>query len=259
MSESVTEYYSEHYSEALRHRTDAFGIIQEIRTNELITRHLKAEKLNILDVGGATGVYSFYMAECGHDVSLLDITPNHIEQAKKRNVDSDVKLKKFILGDARSFETDERYDMIIIHGPLYHIIDREERISLLRNMKSLLTPKGVILGFGINRYAGYFYGVRSGKILQEDYRDVVLDEIKTGKRNSAPGWYFHKSEELRSEFEEAGFTVTNMKSVTTQVWMLPDIDEMISDSESLKTILEIAKRSEDEVGIGQDLMCVGRV
>jgi 2-polyprenyl-3-methyl-5-hydroxy-6-metoxy-1,4-benzoquinol methylase len=259
MSESVVEYYTEHYNEALRHRDDAFGIIQEIRTKELISRYLGSEKRSILDVGGANGVYSFYLAECGHEVSLLDIVPEHIEQAKRINDEKTVKIQNFFSGDARSFETEDRYYMIIIHGPLYHIIDRDERISLLRNMKSLLTKDGVILGFGINRYAGYFYGMRSGKILQEDYRDVVFEEIKSGVRRSGPGWYFHKPEEMKSEFEDAGLEVSDIKSVTTQVWMLPDIDKMIRETESLREILDIAKRSEDEVDIGQDLMCVGRV
>ena len=131
MSESVVEYYTEHYSEASRHRNDAFGIIQEIRTKELFSRHLGKGKRSILDVGGATGIYSFYLAERGHDVSLLDIVPDHIDQVKKINGESNAKLKDIILGDARSFETEDRYDVIIIHGPLYHITDREERLNEL--------------------------------------------------------------------------------------------------------------------------------
>lgn len=257
MSEPVIDYYTMHFDETLRHRSDAFGIIQEIRTKELISRFIGSGKKNILDIGGATGVYSFHLAGCGHDVSLLDIVPQHIQKAKELNEKSDFKLKDIILHDARIYKSDNEYDMIILHGPLYHIIDRDQRVILLRNMKRLLSNDGVILGFGISRYAGYFYGVRSGRILQSDYGDIVSDEVESGIRDSGPSWYFHKPEELESEFIDAGMKVIDMKSVVTQIWMLPDIDNMIMDTKRLKGIIEIAQRYEDEIDIAQDIMCVG--
>lgn len=107
--------------------------------------------------------------------------------------------KVHYLGDARSLELDEKFDMIIIHSPLYHITEREERISVLKHMKTLLNDNGKILGFAINRYAGYFYVVRSGKILDNDYSNVVLNEMKSGSRHKGPGWYFHRPSELISE------------------------------------------------------------
>ena len=52
MKKRVIDYYSDQYNEGLRHR-DPFGIIQEIRTRELISRYLKNDVISILDVGGA--------------------------------------------------------------------------------------------------------------------------------------------------------------------------------------------------------------
>ena len=258
MKESVIDYYSESYNEASRHRTDAFGIIQEIRTKELLVNYLGKGYKTILDIGGATGVYSFYLAGLGYHVSLLDIVPKHIDYVKKENSKSENRLKNIYLGDARSVEISDKFDLIIIHGPLYHITDRDERISVLRRMKKLLTDNGRILGFAINRYAGYFYGVRSGKILDDDYKNAVLNEIDSGFRHIEPGWYFHRPCELVSEFIDAGLEVTESKSVTSQIWMLPDIDKKIFNPPILEEILDLARRTENEIEIGQDILCIGK-
>lgn len=257
MGNPVIDYYTTDYNEDNRHKADAFGIIQEYRTKELISRYLHLSKMTVLDVGGANGVYSFYLADQGHTVSLLDIVPSHIEKVKFLNEKRASQLKQIYLGDARDFSVSEKFDMIILHGPLYHIVDLKERIDLLRNMKARLNPDGVILGFGINRYAGYFYGVRSGNILDKSYRETVLKEVKSGYRNKEPGWYFHKDEELIKEFKEAGLSVRDIKSVTTQLWMIPGIEDRINDPHFLEEIMEIAMLTEDETAIGQDLLCVG--
>ena len=258
MNNNLIEYYVNKYDEGLRHR-DPFGVIQELRTRELILRYLREESMSILDVGGANGVYSFFLADLGHHVSLLDIAPNHIEKAEQLNAERDRKLEQILLGDAQTFETQVKYDLILLHGPLYHLMERDKRIAVLQRMKQLLKKNGRILGFAINRYAGYFYGVHSGAILKEPYRQIVKEEMKHGIRNKTPGWYFHTPTELTAEFEEAGLTVTASKSVTTQVWMLPDIETMIQDGDGLRLILQLAQDAEDAVQIGQDLLCVGEV
>ncbi len=258
MSDDIVEYYVNQYNESSRHR-DPFGVIQELRTKELISRYCQEQPMTILDVGGANGVYSFFLADLGHRVSLLDIAPNHIEQALQHNATRERKLQQVLLGDAQTFESAEKYDLILVHGPLYHIVEREQRIAVLQRMKRLLKANGRILGFGINRYAGYFYGVHSGQILKEEYRRIVKEEMKHGIRNKAPGWYFHTPHELMTEFEEAGLAVAAIKSVTTQVWMLPGIEMMIQDADSLRLMLQLAQEAEDAVQIGQDLLCVGEV
>ena len=254
--EPLIDYYANNYNEDARHQ-DAFGKIQELRTRELIQRYLKP-KMNIIDVGGATGVYSFFLAERGHEVTLLDIVPEHIQAAQKANATRKHPLKKLLVGDAVTFKSDESFDMIILHGPLYHIIDRSVRIAVLARMKTLLNPRGVLLGFGINRYAGYFYGIHTGKMLDKNYQQFVLDEMKTGIRTRSPGWYFHKPDELVEEFDEAGLNVQAIKSVATQVWMLPEVDALLEDKQNTQKLLQLAQAMEDETAIGQDLLCVGK-
>jgi 2-polyprenyl-3-methyl-5-hydroxy-6-metoxy-1,4-benzoquinol methylase len=257
MTKDVINYYLSHYNEVSRH-SDPFGIIQETRTKELISRYLLHNGMSILDVGGANGIYSFFLADLGHKVSLLDIAPNHIEQAIEIDSKRTKKLHHIILGDVQTFDSKDEYDIIILHGPLYHIVEREKRINVLRKMKNILAPNGSILGFAINRYAGYFYGVRTGAILDEEYRKSIQKETKTGIRQKTPGWYFHKPIEIKQEYKEAGLKITSLKSVATQIWMLPNIDTKIRNPDEMKIILDLAKEGEDHVEIGQDILCVGK-
>ena len=257
MKTNVSSYYSNDYDESNRHQ-DPFGRIQEIRTRQLLLRYL-GDRKSILDVGGATGVYAFFLADHGFDVSLIDIAENHTRQARQINAGRSHKLTDIIHADIQEIELANKYDAIILHGPLYHIVDRPKRIKLLKKLSSILTPNGLILGFCINRYAGYFYGVRSGKILDRAYQKSVLNEIKTGVRHMAPGWYFHTPAEIVAEYEEASLSVVAIKGVTSQIWMLPEVDQILSTNEGLEKIISLAEQLEDSVDIGQDILCVGQI
>lgn len=257
MGKKVEEYYTEDYVEKKRHE-DPFGYLQELRTREIICNVLKPGD-SILDIGGANGVYSFYLADLGFDTSLLDITPLHVEEVKKENTKRKNRLTDVYLGDAIDFSIDKKFDLIIIHGPLYHITDRDLRLRMLKNVKIHLKEGGVVLGFGIHRYAGLFYGIHSGKLLEPEYKKVVLDEVKTGYRSSGPTWHFHLAEELAEEFREAGYIPEKVVNVTGQLWMLPNIEEYISSDNGLKEILDIIRELESETNIGQDLVCISHL
>lgn len=257
MLESVKSYYTNMYKEENRHN-DPFGLIQELRTKEIIMGKLE-EGMSVLDIGGANGVYSFYLADQGFQTSILDITPRHIDLVIERNKHVKNKLEGIYLGDAVNFSIDKKFDLIILHGPLYHITNRTTRTTMINNVKKLLNPGGKILGFAINRYAGYFYGVRSGMIMDSKYKTMVLEEVRTGYREKGTGWHFHKPDELLEEFKECGLDIIDIKNVSGQLWMLPNIDDLIKNEENLSEILCITRELENELNIGQDLVCIASV
>jgi 2-polyprenyl-3-methyl-5-hydroxy-6-metoxy-1,4-benzoquinol methylase len=57
--------------------------IERIRTQELLQRYLPPPPAVILDVGGAAGAYSFWLAQQGYQVHLIDAVPHHIAQARE--------------------------------------------------------------------------------------------------------------------------------------------------------------------------------
>lgn len=67
--------------------------LEGIRSKEIIQRYLPSNPINIIDIGGATGFYSFWLAEMGHRVTLFDLTPENIEAAKTFSTVKDQQIK----------------------------------------------------------------------------------------------------------------------------------------------------------------------
>lgn len=81
MKNYVVESY-ENYKEEDRLTTNNARRIEFLTTvrvlDELIT-----DKKKILDCAAGTGIYSFYFADKGQEVTATDITPRHVEVMKE--------------------------------------------------------------------------------------------------------------------------------------------------------------------------------
>ena len=73
--ESVRHYY-EHSDEDGRLKA-ADGEIEFLRTKDILLRYLPEGNLRIIDVGGGSGPYSFWLSDLGHEVHLLDLVNKH--------------------------------------------------------------------------------------------------------------------------------------------------------------------------------------
>lgn len=88
----IEEYYNYQYDEwgrLERHRVE-FEI-----TKRILDKYLPA-KSRVLDVGGGPGRYSIYLAQKGHQVTLLDISEKLVEQAVKNSREAGVNLNACI-------------------------------------------------------------------------------------------------------------------------------------------------------------------
>ena len=125
--DKVVEYYNE-YDEQAR-LSDNFGQIEFIRTQMIISRYLQPLPAVVLDVGGAAGRYSCWLAKEGYEVHLIDPVPLHIKQAQEASdAQSETPIASCNIGDARQLEFDDEIaDAVLLLGPLYHLVDHQER------------------------------------------------------------------------------------------------------------------------------------
>lgn len=171
--EARDDFVSSHYNrnpEEKRLSSD-IGVLEYERTKLLITRFLPPGKLDILDIGGATGAYSFWLAEMGHRVSLLDISEEHIRIAEEINGQKGFPLAEILRGDARALELDREFNVILNMGPMYHLQDAERRQQVLGECMRVLTPDGVLYCAYISRFASLCDGYRSGYVRDSVYQD----------------------------------------------------------------------------------------
>src|SRR5262245_52557534 len=84
------------------------GRLEFARTQDIIGRYSSPPPGVILDVGGGTGVYAFWLAELGYEVHLIDATPLHIEQAQMARGSATRPLASARIGDARQLPKPDR-------------------------------------------------------------------------------------------------------------------------------------------------------
>ncbi|HEY7873687.1 MAG TPA: class I SAM-dependent methyltransferase, partial [Actinomycetota bacterium] len=116
------------------------GPLELARTKEIIERHLADRPMEILDVGGGPGVYAAWLADKGHRVSVIEPIARHVEEARAAHP-----AVRAELGDARSLaDADSSVDVVLLLGPLYHLVEADDRRTALREAARVLRPSGVL-------------------------------------------------------------------------------------------------------------------
>jgi ubiquinone/menaquinone biosynthesis C-methylase UbiE len=247
------------------------GELERVRTQELLTRFLPSAPAIVLDVGGGAGVHALWLAAQGYEVHLIDPVPLHIEQATRASQESDERrLASITLGDARQLEwPDGTTDAVLLLGPLYHLIERADRIQALSEARRVLRPGGIIFAVGITRFASLFNGLVFGLFEDAEFASVVEQDLRDGQhRNPSnnPNYFttafFHQPDELRDETQEAGFEVVELVSVQgPPEWMVPDFAAKWADPTWRERLLSASRAVEREptlLGLGPHVMVIAR-
>jgi SAM-dependent methyltransferase len=177
------------------------GRLEFVRTVELLERVLPAPPARVADVGGGTGIHARWLAEAGYDVTLVDLMPEHVERAAA------IAGVRAVVGDARSLAAaDASFDVVLLLGPLYHLVEAGDRALALREAVRVARPGALVAAAAIGRYAGLLdFGAHAG--LDETTEPLVRATLETGRHDPRLGFttaYLHRPEELRSELVAAG-------------------------------------------------------
>lgn len=140
--------------------TKGIGPLEYCRIQELIKRNLPPVPAVVFDIGGGPGAYSLWLARLGYEVHLVDAVPLHVEQAKLASqAQPDYPLNSLEIGDARNLAWPaEVANVVILHGPLYHLVERDDRMQALSEAWRILIPGGILLAIGISHYASTLVG-----------------------------------------------------------------------------------------------------
>ena len=156
MKNYVVESY-ENYREEDRLSTNNARRIEFLTTVRVLDELIKT-KSKILDCAAGTGVYAFYLADKGHEVTATDITPRHIEiikeiaSTKKYNMEA-----KVMDATDLSAYADESFDVVLNMGPFYHLIDECDREKCFQESIRVLKKDGLLITAYIPRYYVFQY------------------------------------------------------------------------------------------------------
>lgn len=248
---------------------EGHGVIELARTQEIILRYLAPPPATVLDVGGGSGVYACWLASLGYRVHLVDAMPLHVEQARTASArQPSAPLASCQLGDARRLDhPDGGADAVLLLGPLYHLIERQERVLALREAARVLRPGGLLVAAAVGRFASLLDGVTDNLLGDPDYVAIVTRDLADGHhrnptdRNYFTTAYFHLPQELEGEAREAGFEAVEILGVEGPGWMLGDLQARWADPLGRRQILEAARAIEREpslMGLHAHILAVGR-
>jgi SAM-dependent methyltransferase len=225
------------------------GRLEFLRTWDVLIRVLPPAPAGVLDVGGATGWYAEPLVESGYRVHVVDPVPEHVaESAARPGVTAAV-------GDARALPAADRSaDAVLLLGPLYHLLDRADRVAAWREAARVARSGGVVVAATISRFASTLDGFARGFLADPRFRPLVERVLVSGvHRNPHPElhWftsaYFHRPGETLEEAAEAGLRGARMVSVEGPLWILgPRLDELLADPPMTELMLEMLRRLENE-------------
>ncbi len=240
-----------------------------LRTRAIIKRYLPPAPAAVLDVGGGTGVYAAWLAQEGYEVHLVDPVSLHVEKARvalQAQVDSG--RASVSVGDARSLDVpSDSVDAVLLMGPLYHLPNRAERLTALREAHRVLRVGGHVFAAAISRFASLLYGFFDSGIEDDEFVQAVKEVLASGCHRCPPGRpyfttaYFHRPGEISSEVEAAGFEHRTTLAIEGPFWLLQNLHDQWNTPQGRERILDAVTWIEDEptiLGASAHIMSIGR-
>ena len=108
----------------------------------------------VLDACAGTGIYSFYLAKKGCQVTAGDMVDYNVSIIKEKQLETPL-LNEVYTGsvlDLSRFE-DDSFDAVLCMGALYHIKDEYTRKKAIKECLRVLKSEGIFVASYINKYA----------------------------------------------------------------------------------------------------------
>jgi ubiquinone/menaquinone biosynthesis C-methylase UbiE len=256
LPDDVLDHYDEQ-DEATRLSRSPHGRLELLRTQELLRRYLPPAPASVLDVGGGTGVHAEWLAADGYAVHLVDPVPKHVQQA------STVGTFTAAVGDARQLEAaDGSFDAALLLGPLYHLVDRTDRVRALLEAVRVTRPGGIVAAAAISRHMALLGWCVAGE-LDDERAGKLAAVLETGVHDPSLGFataYFHLPAELADELVEAGLHDVTVLGIEGPIW--PVADAAPERADVFDAALRCARMVESDAHVQSmsgHLLALGRV
>ena len=180
----LKEYYNNYDEDgrlASRH-----GSVEFLTTMRYIEKYLKSDD-RILEIGAATGRYSHTLARNGYEVDAVELIERNIE-IFKQNTQPNEKIT-VTQGNAMDLSgfSDNKYDITLLLGPLYHLYNKEDKQKALSEAIRVTKQGGVIFAaYCISDASLLYEGFRCGGFSIAGFIEEGLLDANTFVTKSTP-------------------------------------------------------------------------
>lgn len=169
-------------------------------------------KGSILEVGAATGRYTVALANQGYRLTAVDLSAALIERCRKNIVKEGLEEQvRFVVADARNLGKvqEKEFDAALLMGPLYHLVEEEDRKIALKEAFDRLRTGGILVSSFISRFGILGDLLRNVPDWIEDEEEVrsVMDKGRAPDDYARGGFrgYFARVSEIAPLHETIGF------------------------------------------------------
>ncbi len=172
--EQLITYYNK-FNEDKRLKTK-HAQVEYLTALHYIDECLKQTKEHkILDVGAGTGAYSIPLLHEGNDVIAVELVKHNLRTMQMKEPKLDARWGNAM--DLSDF-ADNSFDLVLLFGPMYHLISHEHKLLALNEAKRVVKPDGFILiSYCMNEYAVITHGIKEGFLKQSLEEDQLSSDF----------------------------------------------------------------------------------
>lgn len=153
------------------------GTVEFLTTMRYIEKYIRPENL-VIEIGAGTGRYSHALARQGYTVDAVELVSHNIDVFRKNTMSNeDITITQGNALDLSAFP-DNKYDITLLLGPLYHLYSDEDKRQALSEAIRVTKQGGII-------FAAYV--ISDGCLLDEGFchgNINVSEYIKNGLLDS---------------------------------------------------------------------------
>lgn len=254
--DKIRSYYSM-FNENARLCADPSGQLEFMMTMKKLRRFLQPSS-TILDLGGASGAYTFPLAREGHTLYLADLSPALIQQAKdKLAADPTPGIRSCDVVNALDLSRypDGMFDAVLLFGPLYHLLAEEERQQCVREVHRVLRAGGQVFAAFIPKLSGAIAIVdRACFAPHQVNRENLHHVFRTGQfiNNASTGFqegYYPTSDEIVSLFGTNSFEKMHLSSIRGFAYEKEEAIFSLQDEAVRSEVLALAEETSEDPSI----------
>ena len=175
---------------------------------------------SILEIGAATGRYTLELAKRGYTLTAIDLSEANINECRKSLAEQGLEREiQFLVADARDLSqvTKRDFDVVLLMGPLYHLIEESDRKLALTEAFERLGQGGVIVSSFISRFGIMGDLIKNIPEWIEDQTEVqsILEQGRDPHHEPGAGFrgYFAQVAEIAPLHEAIGFETLTIAGV----------------------------------------------
>jgi SAM-dependent methyltransferase len=171
--------------------------------------YLPPPPADILDIGAGPGRYALELVKIGYKLTLVDISRVSLDLAKQKAAEANIDFTAIIQSNATNISelSDDSFDSVLLFGPLYHLIEKEERKAAVMEACRVLKLGKILFAAFITRFAPFRHSASEEidwVIKNNNYAWELLDSGKHVKGENFPSAYFSHPDEIKPLMEDCG-------------------------------------------------------